>query len=55
MMQETEVYRLEVNGRLLARVLVEGPAWLPVSPRIPDRSAWLRQFVASMLSFLCGS
>ena len=54
-MQETEVYRLEVNRRLLARVLVEGPAWLPVAPRIHVRSLWLRQFVGRVLGFLCGS
>jgi hypothetical protein len=54
-MKDFEVYRLEMNGRTLASVMVEVPAWLPVRPVLPEDSLWLRQFVGRVFfGLLCG-
>jgi len=51
-MRDVEVYRLEVNGRLLARVIVEQPFWLPVRPTLSVRDTWLRHFICRALCLL---
>ena len=52
MVEDVQVYRLEANGKLLARVVIEEPTWLPVRPQISLHSTWVRCFILRALQLL---